>query len=177
MSRLNLTQFVSHVDPRTIALFIACAVAFYMGIRFGTVETMRVQQEFTQYKLAQQEALAKAQQETLNEAIAAQAQIVEINENANRREAQLLADNRSLAARVRDERVRREVLAKRVPKASVTSTSCQCDAASVGPDLYGQAGEDIVSLVGEADVVRSGLLACQAYVHSVLGPQHSERQP
>lgn len=171
MSRLNLTQFVSHVDPRTIALFIACAVAFYMGIRFGTVETMRVQQEFTQYKLAQQEALAKAQQETLNEAIAAQAQIVEINENANRREAQLLADNRSLAARVRDERLRREALAKQVPKAGAATSSVECPASGAGGELYGQAGEDIVSLIWEADVVRGGLLDCQAYVRGLIEAQ------
>ena len=167
MSRLNLMQFVSPIDPRTIALFLACAVAFYMGSRFEMVNTQKVEQEFTLYKLEQSKALAKAQQETLNEAVAAQAQIAEINENANRREAQLLSDNRSLAARVRDERVRREALAKQVSKAGNTSAACQCDAGSVGPDLYGQAGEDIVSLVGEADVVRSGLLACQAYVKVV----------
>lgn len=163
----NLMQFVSPGDIRTVVLLIACAVAFYMGLRFEMVNTQRVQQQFTQYKLEQSQALAKAQQEILNEAVAAQAKITEINEDANRREAQLLADNRSLAARVRDERLRREALAKQMSQAGAASSSCQCDAASVGPDLYGQAGEDIVSLIGEADVVRSGLLACQAYVKTL----------
>lgn len=173
----NLMQFVSPVDPRTIALFIACTVSFYMGLRFEMVNTQRVERQFTQYKLEQSQALAKAQQETLNEAIAAQAQIVGINENANRREAQLLADNRSLAARVRDERVRREALAKQMSQAGATSAACERDAGGAGGELYGQAGEDIVSLIWEADVVRSGLLACQAYIRTVLDPLHSERQP
>lgn len=177
MSVAMLTRLVSHTDIRTLFLFLACAIAFFMGTRFETVETMRVQQEFTQYKLAQQEALAKAQQEASNEAVAAQAAIQEINENAQVREAQLLADNRSLAARVRDERVRREALAKQVSKAGAASAACERDAASVGGELYGQAGEDIVSLIWEADVVRSGLLACQAYIRTVLDPLHSERQP
>jgi hypothetical protein len=160
----NLMQFVSPGDIRTVALLIACAVAFYMGLRFEMVHTQRVVRQFTQYKLEQSQALAKAQQEALNEAIAAQAQIVEINENANRREAQLLADNRSLAARVRDERVRREALAKQVSKAGAASAACERDAASVGGELYGQAGEDIVSLIWEADTYLNSFADCQAYV-------------
>lgn len=167
MSRLSPMQFVSPADPRAIALFIACAVTFYMGLRFEMVNTQRVEQQFTQYKLAQSEALAKAQQEILNEAVAAQAKIVEINEDANRREAQLLADNRSLAARVRDERVRREALAKHVPQADSATSPIECPSGGSGGELYGQAGEDIVSLVWEADVVRSGLLDCQAYVQTL----------
>lgn len=167
MSVAMLTRLVSPTDIRTLFLFLACAIAFFMGIRFESVETMGVQQEFTQYKLAQQEALAKAQQETLNEAVAAQAAIQEINENAQVREAQLLADNRSLAARVRDERVRREALAKQLPKAGAATSSVECPSGGAGGELYGQAGEDIVSLIWEADVVRGGLLDCQAYVKSI----------
>lgn len=167
MSVAMLTRLVSHTDIRTLFLFLACAIAFFMGTRFEMVNTQRVVRQFTQYKLEQSQALAKAQQETLNEAIAAQAQIVEINENANRREAQLLADNRSLAARVRDERVRREALAKQVPKADSAAGAVECPASGAGGELYGQAGEDIVSLIWEADVVRGGLLDCQAYVKSI----------
>lgn len=167
MSAAVLARLVSPADIRTLFLFLACAIAFFMGIRFESVATMRVQQEFTQYKLSQQAALAAAQQAALSEAVAAQAAIQEINENAQVREAQLLSNNRSLAARVRDERVRREALAKQVPKADSAPGAIECPASGAGGELYGQAGEDIVSLIWEADVVRGGLLDCQAYVREV----------
>ena len=167
MSLTILTKLVSPSDIRTLFLFLACAIAFFMGVRFESVATMEKEQEFTQYKLAQQKALAKAQQDALDEAVAAQAAIQEINENAQVREAQLLADNRSLAARVRDERVRREALAKRLSEAGAATSAVECPPSGAGGELYGQAGEDIVSLIWEADVVRGGLLDCQAYVKSI----------
>ena len=163
----KILSLVSPTDFRTAALFLACMLAFYMGIRFEMVDTAKVQKQFAEYKLSQSVELTRVQQQVLEEAVAAQVAIQEINENAQVREAQLLADNRSLAARVRDERLRREALAKQVPKTNPAGATTQCDAGGSGPSLYGQAGEDIVSLIWEADVVRSSLLDCQAYVREV----------
>lgn len=173
----DIWSFVSPIDPRTIFLFIACAIAFFMGARFESVDTLKVEREFAEYKLKQTEALNKAQQAALDEAVAAYSAIQEINENAKVREAQLLSDNHSLAARVRDERLRREALAKQMPKASAASASCERVAEGPGGELYGQAGEDIVSLIWEADVIRSGLLDCQAYIKRIQNGGSSSEEP
>lgn len=173
----NLMRFASPVDPRTIVLFIACATAFYLGVRFEAVSTAEVKKEFAEYKLTQAEALSKAQQETLNEAVAAQAAIQEINENANAREAELSVANSRLAARLRDERMRREALAKQVSKAGYAASSGECPAGSSGPDLYGKAGEDIVSLIREADAVLSALRDCKAYVEVIQKGGSSQAEP
>lgn len=160
----NLMDFVSPVDPRTVFFFVGCAVAFYMGIRFEHVDTLKVEKEFVTYKLEQSVLLAQTQQQVLNEAVAAQAAIQEVNENASIREAELTVQHNDLLSRFNAERLRRQTLATELSKASTASTTSKCDAKVTGPDLFGKAGEDIISLTHEADKYLNGFKDCQAYV-------------
>lgn len=164
MSRPNLMQFVSPVDPRTVFLFIACAIAFFMGTRFEKVDTMRVEAEFAAYKLAQMELLAKTQQEVLNESVAAHAAIQEVQDNARARETELAAHSNRLSARLDAERMRRQALAAELSKARSAPSATDSEPAAPEPDLYGETGKALISLTEDADRVMGGLQDCQAYV-------------
>lgn len=160
----NIWSFITPADPRTFALALAIAVAFFFGMRFEAVKTLKLKNEFTQYKLEQSELLAKAQQETLNEAVAAQAAIAEVIEDANARETQFAADNDRLRASFNAERMRRQALATELAKKGTSNTTTVCDAGTPEGELLLQNAEDLISLAKDADKVLSGFQDCQAYV-------------
>ena len=165
--KLNLWSFISPADPRTTALILACIVAAFFGMRFEALKTMKVKQEFTEYKLAQAELLAKAQQETLNEAVAAQAAIAEVTENANLREKQFANDNDRLRARLADERMRRQASSNKPTSTSITSDTCVSTTGITEGEFLQTHGEDLISLAKDADKVLSGFQDCKAYVNVI----------
>lgn len=162
--KLNLSSFVSLVDPRTIALFAAVGFAFCIGIRFEMSNTERVKKEFVQYQLEQSKKLAEAQQQILNEAVASHAAVQEINENALVREEKLVANNDRLLARLDAERLRKQTRITQLPQTCPASSTTNGDTEITEPDLYGKAGKDIVSLMKEADTYLNSFADCQAYV-------------
>ena len=163
----NFMKFASPVDPRTVALFLACALAFYMGMRFEMVDTAKVQKKFDDYKLAQAEDLIKVQQAALDKQRAMQAKMKEIQDASSKREAQRIADYNRLRVRLAAERVRSKASAKSVPKVHAPDAAGNCPSTAAEGNLWEPAGESIISLMDEADKYLDGFRDCQAYVRSI----------
>lgn len=166
----NFMKFASPVDPRTIALFLACALAFYTGMRFEMVETGKVQKKFDGYRLAQAENLIKVQQEVLDKQKAMQAKMKEIQDASSQREAQRIADYNRLRARLA-ERVRSEARAKPVSKVHAPDPAGNCPSTAAEGVIWEPAGESIISMMDEADKYLDGFRDCQAYVQGLIEAQ------
>ena len=160
----NFMRFASPVDPRTVALLLACALAFYMGVRFESVATERARKATISLQLKQsQEAnsqllAAKTERDTL------QKKIERIQNESNESAARADADSARLRARVESERMRATAA---VLKNTTADPSSTCDDASADAELWDAVGGVVVPLIEEADQMLIGFRECQSYVRAV----------
>mgnify|MGYP001010705706 FL=1 len=161
----NFMRFASPVDARTVALLLACALAFYMGARFESVATERAKKATISLQLKQsQEAnrqliAAKTERDTL------QKKIERIQNESDEFAARADADSARLRARVESERMRATAAA--VLKNTTSDPSSTCDDASADAELWDAVGTVVVPLIEEADQMLIGFRECQAYVRAV----------
>ena len=161
----NFMRFASPVDPRTVALLLACALAFYMGVRFEAVATERAKKATISLQLKQSQEsnrqliAAKTERDTL------QKKIERIQNESDEFAARADADSARLRARVESERMRATAAA--VLKNTTADPSSTCDDASADAELWDAVGTVVVPLIAEADQMLIGFRECQAYVRAV----------
>lgn len=162
----NLLGFVSPTDIRTAALFIACAVAFFMGLRFEMVNTQNVKIAWKNEQISTAAALHAALKDANAKIVLANNEVEKINVESNKREAKRSTEHANLLARYNAERMRVEALRSK-GEDSASASSSQCPTTFAEGFVSYEAGNSIISLTAEADKYLDGFRDAQAYIKTI----------
>ncbi len=162
----NFMKFASPVDPRTIALFLACALAFYTGMRFEMVNTQNVKIAWKNEQISTAAALHAALKDANAKIVLANNEVEKINVESNKREAKRSTEHANLLARYNAERMRVEALRSK-GEDSASASSSQCPTTFAEGFVSYEAGNSIISLAAEADKYLDGFRDAQLYIKTI----------
>lgn len=142
-----------------LAVGIASTASYFKGQSDGEAA---VHAEWDAERIKQQEAHAKALQESIEKQQALQADADQIRQEKDRETRELAARNTVLANSLRNRPERPAAPASAVPSAAGAGPS-----GCTGKELYRQDGEFLVGLAREADDLRIALKQCYAQYDAV----------
>lgn len=142
-----------------LAVGIASTASYFKGEKDGAAQ---VHAEWDAERIKQQEAHAKALQESIEKQQALQADADQIRQEKDRETRELAARNTVLANSLRNRPERPAAVAGAVPSAASAGPS-----GCTGKELYRSDSEFLVGLAREADDLRIALKQCYAQYETV----------
>ncbi len=164
--RLDPASVLAPVVIKGLALVAIIGLGVYLGIKYEKGNTQEVKLAWEADKLKRANQYNADLLEANEKAAAAAAEVEKLNGESHKREAKRNAEYDSLLARYNAERVRVKSTSSKT-KGGVATNTGQCESTTPEGVISHQAGEDIISLVSEADIYLNSLRDAQVYIATI----------